>query len=198
MTVVWSRLARDRLRLHQDPAAKSSIFRCADGHPSHNETGMARRGRGSRWGVGAALLLQAGALLASMLCAAAEENAPGTTGVLAALVGGKRTLVLADGPQIQDSHSMFFAALKVGLRSAVYVCVWNTLSLFALSPCVPENVAHEDVEWEISALLLNRKTPPYRSSPSLRTEHHRQSPLSRADLSPLSLSSCAVHCQPMC
>lgn len=49
----------------------------------------------------------------SVLCASAEENAPGTTGVLEALVGGKRTLVLADGPQIQDSHSMFFAALKV-------------------------------------------------------------------------------------
>eukprot|EP00903_Cladosiphon_okamuranus_P011802 g11090.t1 len=71
---------------------------------------MARRGRGSRWGV--ALLLQAGALLASVLYAVAEENAPGTTGVLEASVGGKRTLVLADGPQIQDSHSMFFAALK--------------------------------------------------------------------------------------
>lgn len=67
---------------------------------------MAGRGR---WGA-----LWAGALLlASVLLAAAEENAPGTTGVLQASVGGKRTLVLADGPQIQDSHSMFFSALKV-------------------------------------------------------------------------------------
>lgn len=75
---------------------------------------MARRG--SRWGA----LLRAGALLLLLLSsiatlAAAEENAPGTTGVLEASVGGKRTLVLADGPQIQDTHSMFFAALKVSV-----------------------------------------------------------------------------------
>lgn len=43
----------------------------------------------------------------------ATENAPGTTGLLEATVGGKRTLVLADGPRIQDSHSMFFDVLKV-------------------------------------------------------------------------------------
>ena len=59
----------------------------------------------------------------SVLCASAEENAPGTTGVLEALVGGKRTLVLADGPQIQDSHSMFFAALKVCFAAVVCVCI---------------------------------------------------------------------------
>lgn len=52
--------------------------------------------------------------LASVLFTAAELNAPGTTGVLQASIGGKRTLVLADGPQIQDSHSMFFSALEVG------------------------------------------------------------------------------------
>lgn len=50
---------------------------------------------------------------ALLFTAAAMENAPGTTGVLQASVGGKRTLVLGDGPQIQDSHSMFFSALKV-------------------------------------------------------------------------------------
>lgn len=43
----------------------------------------------------------------------AGSNAPGTTGMLEAAVGGKRTLVLADGPGIQDSHSMFFDALQV-------------------------------------------------------------------------------------
>lgn len=42
-----------------------------------------------------------------------DENAPGTTGLLEATVGGKRTLVLADGPTIKDSHSMFFDSLKV-------------------------------------------------------------------------------------
>ncbi|CAM9249999.1 unnamed protein product [Ascophyllum nodosum] len=41
-----------------------------------------------------------------------SENAPATTGLLEASVGGKRTLVLADGPSIQDSHSMFFDALQ--------------------------------------------------------------------------------------
>lgn len=49
----------------------------------------------------------------SALAYAMEDNAPGTTGLLEAAVGGKRTLVLADWPQIQDSHSMFFSALKV-------------------------------------------------------------------------------------
>lgn len=59
-----------------------------------------------------------GFLLAS-LCVldlvSAGENAPGTTGVLEAAVGGKRTLVLADGPGIQDSHSIFFDDLQVRL-----------------------------------------------------------------------------------
>lgn len=66
-------------------------------------------GRGQRAWLGAA------ALLASVpaLAYAMEDNAPGTTGLLEAAVGGKRTLVLADWPQIQDSHSMFFSALKV-------------------------------------------------------------------------------------
>lgn len=66
-------------------------------------------GRGQRaW-------LRVAALLASVpaLAYAMEDNAPGTTGLLEAAVGGKRTLVLADWPQIQDSHSMFFSALKV-------------------------------------------------------------------------------------
>ncbi|CBJ28067.1 Oligosaccharyltransferase, OST48 subunit (or beta subunit) [Ectocarpus siliculosus] len=52
------------------------------------------------------------ALASVLLFTAAELNAPGTTGVLQASIGGKRTLVLADGPQIQDSHSMFFSALE--------------------------------------------------------------------------------------
>lgn len=65
----------------------------------------------SRQGSGA--LRTVAVLVFSALFAAAVENAPGTTGVLQASVGGKRTLVLADGPQIQDSHSMFFSALKV-------------------------------------------------------------------------------------
>lgn len=61
------------------------------------------------WGAGA--LLAAGSALWTMVHA--KENAPGTTGLLEATVGGKRTLVLADGPRIQDSHSMFFDALEV-------------------------------------------------------------------------------------
>ena len=57
-----------------------------------------------------------GALLAGLLGLSGNvvgENAPGTTGLLEAAVGGKRTLVIADGPRIQDSHSMFFDALEV-------------------------------------------------------------------------------------
>lgn len=41
------------------------------------------------------------------------ENAPGTTGLLESTVGGKRTLVVADGPRIKDSHSMFLDSLQV-------------------------------------------------------------------------------------
>lgn len=69
---------------------------------------MAKTGRWSA-------TLWAGALLLAnvLLATVAEENAPGTTGLLEASVGGKRTLVIADGPQIEDSHSMFFSALKV-------------------------------------------------------------------------------------
>lgn len=70
----------------------------------------------SRPGAWRALRAAALLLLSSAVSALAEENAPGTTGVLEASVGGKRTLVLADGPQIQDTHSMFFAALKVCRR----------------------------------------------------------------------------------
>lgn len=56
------------------------------------------------------------------LASAAKENAPGTTGLLEAAVGGKRTLVLADGPRIQDSHSMFFSALQVGALERYMHC----------------------------------------------------------------------------
>ncbi|CAM9644828.1 unnamed protein product, partial [Discosporangium mesarthrocarpum] len=40
------------------------------------------------------------------------ENAPATTGVLEAVVGGKRTLVLAEGPLVKSTHSMFLDALE--------------------------------------------------------------------------------------
>lgn len=43
----------------------------------------------------------------------ADQNAPGTTGMLEAPIGGKQTLVLADSPQIRDTHSIFFDALQV-------------------------------------------------------------------------------------
>ncbi|CAN0096653.1 unnamed protein product, partial [Laminaria digitata] len=71
-------------------------------------------GRCNTMGRGQRAWLRAAALLASVsgLAYAMEDNAPGTTGLLEAAVGGKRTLVLADWPQIQDSHSMFFSALK--------------------------------------------------------------------------------------
>ncbi|CAM9682828.1 unnamed protein product, partial [Choristocarpus tenellus] len=39
-------------------------------------------------------------------------NAPGTTGVLEAAVGGLRTLVLAEGPLVRSTHSMFLDGLK--------------------------------------------------------------------------------------
>lgn len=95
-------------------AGRKSIF--------HIFTSMAKAGP---WGAS----LRAGALLlASMLlAAAAEENAPGTTGLLEASVGGKRTLVIADGPQIEDSHSMFFSALKV--RTAAASCITASVEL---------------------------------------------------------------------
>lgn len=63
------------------------------------------------------------ALASVLLFTAAELNAPGTTGVLQASIGGKRTLVLADGPQIQDSHSMFFSALEVGAEPSGFSTV---------------------------------------------------------------------------
>lgn len=71
----------------------------------------------SRWGS----LLRLAALTIAVLGnlgASSEENAPGTTGILGAEVGGKRTLVLADGSRIQDSHSLFFSALEVRSRPA--------------------------------------------------------------------------------
>lgn len=75
-------------------------------------------GRGQR------ACLRAAALLASVTyrAYAMGGNAPGTTGLLEAAVGGKRTLVLADWPQIQDSHSMFFSALKVRETPSCVAC----------------------------------------------------------------------------
>lgn len=77
--------------------------------------------RGQRAWLGAVALLYSVLGLASAM----EDNAPGTTGLLEAAVGGKRTLVLADSPQIQDSHSMFFSALKV--RETAVQCKLQTL-----------------------------------------------------------------------
>lgn len=70
---------------------------------------------------GAARMAVVGIAVGLACVAAAVEganNAPGTTGLLEAVVGGKRTLVLADGPRIQDSHSMFFDDLQVRSQPA--------------------------------------------------------------------------------